>query len=282
MYPGHLWNWLHLGQGRWFSSFLLSETGQIWGFLRTQWRNGLKLGMLMYSDHLENSLYFGHSLLIFLIWCHSDLVKQVKCEVSGIFVAIYGRNGSKFVMFISILRYSQKWKWQILAHENYPVAERWVSLTIVQSDFSSSKLTDRCNMFYVFLIICKNPLHIVLHCIPIIKPDNQCNMSIPCIIEGTMCDVALQWRHNDHDGVSNHQPRGCLLNRLFGRRSKKTSKLRVTGLCAGNSPGPVNSPHKGPVTRKMFPFDDVIMVYFLDHTWLTPDLSANISHLQNK
>ena len=42
-------------------------------------------------------------------------------------------------------------------------------------------------------------------------------------------------------------------------RSKKTPKLRVTGLCVGNSPGPVNSPHKGPVTRKMFPFDDVIM-----------------------
>ena len=36
-------------------------------------------------------------------------------------------------------------------------------------------------------------------------------------------------------------------------RSKKTSKLCVTGLCAGNSPGPMNSPHKGPVTRKMFP-----------------------------
>ena len=46
---------------------------------------------------------------------------------------------------------------------------------------------------------------------------------------------------------------------LFRRRSKKTPKLRVTGLCAGNSPGPVNSPHKGPVTGKMFPFDDVIM-----------------------
>ena len=28
----------------------------------------------------------------------------------------------------------------------------------------------------------------------------------------------------------------CLLNRSFRRRSKKTSKLRVTGLCAGNSP----------------------------------------------
>ena len=70
---------------------------------------------------------------------------------------------------------------------------------------------------------------------------------------------SLHWRLNDHDGVSNHQPHGCLLNRLFKRRSKKTSKLRVTGLSAGNSPGPVNSPHKGPITRKMFPFSDVIM-----------------------
>ena len=69
----------------------------------------------------------------------------------------------------------------------------------------------------------------------------------------------LHWRHNDHDGVSNHQSHGCLLNRLFRRRSKKTPKLRVTGLCVGNSPGPVNSQHKGPVTRNMFPFDDVIM-----------------------
>ena len=72
--------------------------------------------------------------------------------------------------------------------------------------------------------------------------------------------LALWWRHNGHDSVSNHQPHHCLLNRLFGCRSKKTSKLCVTGLCAGNSPGPVNSPHKWPVTRKLFPFDDVIMV----------------------
>ena len=49
-------------------------------------------------------------------------------------------------------------------------------------------------------------------------------------------DITLQWRHNGHDGVSNHQPHHCLLNRLFGRRSKNTPKLRVTGLCAGNSP----------------------------------------------
>ena len=47
----------------------------------------------------------------------------------------------------------------------------------------------------------------------------------------------LRWRHTGRDSVSNHQPHDYLLNRLFRRRSKKTSKLRVIGLCAGNSPG---------------------------------------------
>ena len=48
---------------------------------------------------------------------------------------------------------------------------------------------------------------------------------------------ALRWRYNGHDSVSNHQPHDCLLNLLFRRRSKKISKLHVTGLCAWNSPG---------------------------------------------
>ena len=37
-----------------------------------------------------------------------------------------------------------------------------------------------------------------------------------------------QWRQNERDGVSNHQPHGCLLNRLFRRSSKKTSKIKKT------------------------------------------------------
>ena len=71
---------------------------------------------------------------------------------------------------------------------------------------------------------------------------------------------SLKWHHDGRDRVSNHYPRNCLLNRLFRRRSKKTSKLRVTGLCVGIHQWPVNSPHQGLVTRKLFPFDDVIMV----------------------
>ena len=51
-------------------------------------------------------------------------------------------------------------------------------------------------------------------------------------------------------GVSNHQPHDCLHNRLFRRRSKKISKLCVTGLCAGNSPVTGEFPAQRPVTRK--------------------------------
>ena len=71
--------------------------------------------------------------------------------------------------------------------------------------------------------------------------------------------VALQWRHNGRDSVSNHQLHDCLLNRLFRRRSKKTLKLRVTGLCVGNSPGTGEFLAQMASNAEMFPFDDVIM-----------------------
>ena len=85
-----------------------------------------------------------------------------------------------------------------------------------------------------------------------------------------VCLSPLLWRYNGYYDVSNHQPHDCLLNRLFRRRSKKISKLRVTCLCAGNSPVTVNSPHKGPVTRQMFPFDDVIMIgkWLISHDYV--------------
>ena len=44
----------------------------------------------------------------------------------------------------------------------------------------------------------------------------------------------LQWHHNERNGISNPRRLYCLLNCWFRRRSKKTSKLRVSALCAGN------------------------------------------------
>ena len=71
---------------------------------------------------------------------------------------------------------------------------------------------------------------------------------------------SLRWRHNVRNSVSNHQPHYCLLNRLFRRRSKKTSNSASLAFVWGIHRGLVNSPHQWPVTRKMFPFDDVIMI----------------------
>ena len=73
--------------------------------------------------------------------------------------------------------------------------------------------------------------------------------------------IILEWRHNGCDSVSNHQPHNCLLNRLFRRRSNKTSKLRVTGLCTGNSPWTGEFPAQRASNVENVPFDDAIMLW---------------------
>ena len=84
-----------------------------------------------------------------------------------------------------------------------------------------------------------------------------------CALLAAICSIAYQmlicfatfsllWRIDRRDGVSNHQPHDCLLNRSVRRRSRKTLKLRVTGLLRGIHRWPVNSSHKCLVTRKMF------------------------------
>ena len=71
----------------------------------------------------------------------------------------------------------------------------------------------------------------------IATPTKKLVIIIPADVPSTGAVLTtLQWRHNERDGVSNHQPHDCLLNHLFRHRSKKTSKLRVNGLCGGNSP----------------------------------------------
>ena len=74
------------------------------------------------------------------------------------------------------------------------------------------------------------------------------------------CNMTLKWGHNEHDGVSNHQPHLCLLNRLFRRRSKKTSKLRATGLCEENSPVTGEFPAQRASNAENVSIDDDIMM----------------------
>ena len=94
-----------------------------------------------------------------------------------------------------------------------------------------------------------------------------------------VCPLAvtpLQWRLNGCDGVSNHQPHHCSLNRLFRRRSKKTSKLCITGLCAGNSPLTGEFPAQMAGNAEMFLFDDVIMTLWGVLSRKLPELETNM------
>ena len=70
----------------------------------------------------------------------------------------------------------------------------------------------------------------------------------------------LQWGHNGHDGVSNHQDHDCLLSRVFRHSSTKMQSSASLSFVWGIHRWPGNSPHKGRVKRKMFPFDDIIMI----------------------
>ena len=98
-----------------------------------------------------------------------------------------------------------------------------------------------------------------------------------CLDTNIKYHISLLWRHNGPDGVSNHQHHDCLLNRLFGHRSKKTSKLRVTGLWAGNSP------ETGEFPAQMASNAENVSIWWRHHVmWYgRPTIGMQISWLRN-
>ena len=80
---------------------------------------------------------------------------------------------------------------------------------------------------------------------------------------------SLQWRHNEHDGVSNHRRLECLLNPLFRRRSKKILKLRVAGLCEGNPPVTGGFLSQRPSNSEN------VSIWWLHHATVSSDSSAS-------
>ena len=79
-----------------------------------------------------------------------------------------------------------------------------------------------------------------------------------CAMTLDQSKAPLIWRHNEPDDISNPQPHDCLLNRNSGADQRKDLSS-VSLAFVGNSPVTGESPHKGPVTRKMLPFDDVLI-----------------------
>ena len=76
---------------------------------------------------------------------------------------------------------------------------------------------------------------------------------------------SLQWRHNGRDGVSNHQPHDWFTQSFIQAQDQRKHQSSASLAFV-----PGFTPHKWPVTRKMLPFDDVIMYLqpFIMPIWL--------------
>ena len=101
--------------------------------------------------------------------------------------------------------------------------------------FGGFVICEGLKKFFTNVSLVKVPVEILAAQNPIWRPAVILKITISKVWPTMLYEfLSLRWRHNEHDSISNHQPYDCLLNGLFRRRSKKTSKLRVTGLCMGN------------------------------------------------
>ena len=71
----------------------------------------------------------------------------------------------------------------------------------------------------------------------------------------------MQWHHNELNGVSNHPASRLFAQPFVQAQIKEKSKLRVTGLCEGNSPVTGEFPTQRASNKENVSFDDVIMVF---------------------
>ena len=126
--------------------------------------------------------------------------------------------------------FNHLWQWEnvyVACLEMYTIAHTVISF-MIQEVLLRSRTQLNLKATHKYTIFINRNVHILKH-----------NTKIICPITHKMYHIikyALHCRHIRHDRVLNHHPHNCLPNRLFRRRSKKISKLRVTGLCAGNSP----------------------------------------------
>ena len=197
--------------------------------------NGLCDNSLLPSDAMRRHRTW--SLLVqAMAWCLMAPIHHLRQQwliISGVFAHLtWGQLHIKCpYLKIIALRFQQH-----IPGANELTMKVWLShgKMYLTTEIVSEKITGRGYDLFPSL----NTLLIALPQMTAFRPFFCCHDSmISVTFDDSSSLESLRWRHNERDNVSNHQPHDCLLNRLFRRRSKKTSKLRVTDLCVGNSPG---------------------------------------------
>ena len=87
--------------------------------------------------------------------------------------------------------------------------------------------------------------------------------------------LASEWRHNERHGVSYHRCLDCLRNPVcLCINQRKHQSSASLAFVRGIHRWSVNSPHKGPITWKMFPFDHGIRLIPLKCSWRPHDMET--------
>ena len=144
----------------------------------------------------------------------------------------------------------------------------WKNIYSKTNNYSNYPGVNELTTWYEFRVIQFTLCHV--YCIiSLVVADSMAPIDLTGYLQP---QFALRWRQNGRDSVSNHQPHDCLLNRLFRRRSKKTSKLRVTGLCAGNSPGTDEFP------AQMGSYAENVSIWWRHHGYWATDMRWQKRH----
>ena len=132
----------------------------------------------------------------------------------------------------NVLCHSRKLSfWQLPVQSVKKISPIWdVSVSMLHHNVGSGSNCHECDIYiYCGNYLCKFKHKSVWSRVSLSwNPWHDGCWRFRCLFQG---HSSLQWRNNGCDGVSTHKPHIYLLNRVFRRRSKKTSKLRVWPLC---------------------------------------------------
>ena len=96
----------------------------------------------------------------------------------------------------------------------------------------------------------------------------------------------LYWCHNERDGISTWTTCVSIVCTTVcsGADQRKYQSSAPLDFVRGIHRWPVNSPHKGPVTRKIFPYDGIIMTISISYQpfWCWTPRHSHLWHWLNR
>ena len=161
-------------------------------------------------------------------------------------------NCCTYVLYGNKMLLSEKNVYLVILLHNFPVLRQITSALcstlVVYTVYHQQRhiLFAKCDSTNIHIHIGRNPL-----------PKWSFYMTV--LLSADAAVAWHYWRHHEHYGVSNHWRLDCFSNVCAGIDQIRDQSSASLAFVWRNHRPPVDSPHNGPVLRKIFPFGDVTM-----------------------